>query len=514
MLSLITAIAVAACPYPGNQANLRGADTIDGINDLSGAFYRQHTVDELVLVKNDPGTLYRMRNLYDDDWTWSWEGDTHAWRLAYGPSWDPDCTAPDAEAVTMVDPASTVVYVSSERCNGGISTHKYILKYDFDQPTQTVLHDSGRWQLADTDSYWDDHPNGGGEGLTYVPDSWWTERGWVANRLPGRPEWDPEIHGFEDREAPGLFVVALEGYYNCNDGIYVFDLSAADDEADDSSEVFEDRWLGHIAVGSFCNAVGLEYDPVAEVIWLLCDNNQRIHAIDVNENGALQVTQSYPAGKEGNIEGLAISPEDVGTDGTRPYVLTRDHGAAVPAVFADFEFGITEPLAVTASASYKDHGGIVHGVPSSRLEPRLGGISDLRFDVSWCVDDVAVDLDCASFCGDPSINYLNDGFTVQLDFGTNGITSTDWCDIELSGSVRHEVTVGALEGDVNDTGNVNTVDASAVKVRCGLEIDGYDYPYDLNADGFITSVDFSAVKARYGHSMDTQDGYDPICAPR
>ena len=59
----------------------------------------------------------------------------------------------------------------------------------------------------------------------------------------------------------------------------------------------------------------------------------------------------------------------------------------------------------------------------------------------------------------------------------------------------------ALRGDVNHDLATDTTDASILKLRFGLAVDGTNWMYDFNNDGEINTTDSSQVKLYFGNSV-------------
>ena len=62
-------------------------------------------------------------------------------------------------------------------------------------------------------------------------------------------------------------------------------------------------------------------------------------------------------------------------------------------------------------------------------------------------------------------------------------------------------SMGFLQGDVNNSGSVNSSDISGVKSRAGQTADATNFKFDVNASGAINSSDISSVKARSGLTL-------------
>ena len=116
--------------------------------------------------------------------------------------------------------------------------------------------------------------------------------------------------------------------------------------------------------------------------------------------------------------------------------------------------------------------GLVHGAYTGAVGTSLAGGDQLTITFDPALEDV-------------------DRYVVAL----SGMTS-------LGGAESADPTfeVIALEGDVNHDLATNTTDASILKLRFGLPVDGTTWVYDYNNDGEINTTDFSQVKLKFGNS--------------
>lgn len=71
----------------------------------------------------------------------------------------------------------------------------------------------------------------------------------------------------------------------------------------------------------------------------------------------------------------------------------------------------------------------------------------------------------------------------------------------INGTGNAAVSMGFLQGDVNDSMSVNSSDISAVKSRAGQAVTSSNFKYDVNLSGTIDSSDISTVKLRSGSAM-------------
>jgi hypothetical protein len=158
--------------------------------------------------------------------------------------------------------------------------------------------------------------------------------------------------------------------------------------------------------------------------------------------------------------------------------------------------------AISGARSCRNHGVVEHCLDLlvSNIEPRLGGVQKMEFDLTDPVSSVSASVSCVNN------NYLGvvtvvtpppAGTLVTLTF-VPALPDKDCCKIELSGEVNDTFYVRTLVGDVNRDGGVSSADAASVKARLGQLISSATFQYDVNTDGSISSADFASVKARLG----------------
>lgn len=299
--------AVATCPWPaedgGDATNLStipgdtrcvlGFSVVDNdfSRNLSGAVWNPET-QTLWLVVNNPGTLFAAVQ------------DGGRWRLAeqggVDANWELDEIG-DAEAVTQVDfDQGHMVYTLAE---GGV-----VNQWDTsDFGDVTRVH---HWELAEVRN-----GNGGGEGLTFVPDSFLAAEGFVDS--DGAPY--VSVNGMG-----GLMFVGFQG----NGDLFAYDLDPNDDDG-----VF---LVGRYKTGGDETA-GLEFDRSTSVMHIWHDSSiDQLELIRLSStvSGAdrvmdTQVTYEGPdltREMDDNIEGIAVIPVDACVDGRRRLWLATDGG--------------------------------------------------------------------------------------------------------------------------------------------------------------------------------------------
>ncbi len=166
------------------------------------------------------------------------------------------------------------------------------------------------WSLAEIEN-----GNSGGEGLTFVPDTFLVAQGFV----------DPLGSPYQSVNGMGgLMFVGFQG----NGDLYVYDLNP-----DDNDGVI---FVGQYKTGGNETA-GLEFDRSTGVMHIWHDENiDQLEIVtlasEVVGNGrkmATQVTYSGPdltAEMASNIEGIAVVPVDACVDGRRRLWLLTDGG--------------------------------------------------------------------------------------------------------------------------------------------------------------------------------------------
>jgi hypothetical protein len=151
----------------------------------------------------------------------------------------------------------------------------------------------------------------------------------------------------------------------------------------------------------------------------------------------------------------------------RTIIEHRNNGATELVVRFDMAMDPATTIPANVAAT-----GLVHGAYTGAVGTSLAGGDQLTITFDPALEDV-------------------DRYVVAL----SGMTS-------LGGAESADPTfeVIALEGDVNHDLATNTTDASILKLRFGLAVDGTTWVYDYNNDGEINTTDFSQVKLKFGNS--------------
>ena len=293
---------LATEPWPGSQT-IRTADLAETFNqDLSGLVFDPADPDVLWGAKNKLGTLYKLVRSGD-----SWVPETsNSWGAGKDPKYTDGSGAPDTEGLTIGPDG--FIYAASERNNSasGISRMS-VLRYDPDAPG-TTLTATDEWNL--TGSIPAAGANLGLEGVTWVPDSFLVENGFIDQSTGTAYEpSDYALHG------TGLYVVAVED----TGALHVFAL----DSSGGTSHL-----IATITSG-FPNLADVTFDPERQRLWAVTDDTHdgKTSLLRI-QDGAFVVAEAYdrPAGMPNlNNEGFALSPQSRCVDGVKE-VLWSDDG--------------------------------------------------------------------------------------------------------------------------------------------------------------------------------------------
>jgi hypothetical protein len=311
-------VLVGSCDDKGNALETwPGSPEVDTLDDepqfqanLSGLTF-DPSAGVLWAVDNIPGTLYRLVRSGDgfvidsqNDWS-SGKG------LRY-PSGD---SAPDAEGVTFGASVSAGIYVCAEHDNGRASSSRQsVLRFDATASGDTLIatHD---WDLT---AVLPPAPaNAGIEAITWVPDRYLTERGFLdeAKQHPYVPSEYPE-HG------DGLFFVGVEE----GGAVHVLAL----DHANGAASLLATFATPYGAV------MGLEFARDTSELWFscdeTCDNQSGIFGVDDDAKspsyGRFVLLRRFlrPVGlPNANHEGIALGGESGCVDGQKAVFWADDN---------------------------------------------------------------------------------------------------------------------------------------------------------------------------------------------
>lgn len=278
-------------------------------------------ISGLVFDPADSGVLYAVKNkswifrLVKSDGLWV-PDTSNGWgegkQIFFPGSSDTSTNQPDTEGLTVGSDGA--LYVTTERNNQANNVPlNSVLRFD---PTSSSdqLVATEQWDL--TAEFPELHAgnkteaNLGFEGITFVPDSYLTDHGFVDDSK-GRT-YRP---GDYPRHGDGLYFAALE-----NDGkLYAY---ALNDDGTFHRVSVVDTGMGH--------AMDVQYDADTQRIWALCDNTCGVVStvLKIGPTGTFVPDVAYrkPADLPNvNIEGFALAPNSTCVDGSKD-VLWSDDG--------------------------------------------------------------------------------------------------------------------------------------------------------------------------------------------
>ena len=133
------------------------------------------------------------------------------------------------------------------------------------------------------------------------------------------------------------------------------------------------------------------------------------------------------------------------------------------------------------------------------IDPRAGGIDELEIEVTDASGFTGGVTVICVYAGEMSASVSGtsvNGNTVTVSFSP-ALPDEDACTIELD--CGGSVCVRGLEGDLNLSGETNTVDASQLRIRFGQDAATAGPQWDFNVSGLVTTMDYSQVKVRFGN---------------
>lgn len=276
----------------------------------------------MVFDKADPNVLWAVKN---KSWIFRLVKDTNGlWVPDTANGWGagkeiyfPGTTGePDSEGITQGPDG--MLYTTTERDNAANTiAHNAILAFD-PSANGTSLTAVKEWNLTDefpelktgtkTDA------NLGFEGVTYVPDSYLVDNGFVDQSTGAA--YDPARYPLHGK---GLFFAALE-----NDGkLYAYTLNS---DGSFHRVAVVDTTMGHV--------MDVQYDAALQRVWALCDNtcsvSMTVLGIDATGTMTPQAVYAKPADLPVvNLEGFAIAPASTCVNGART-ALWSDDGISAP----------------------------------------------------------------------------------------------------------------------------------------------------------------------------------------
>ena len=314
--------ALAQDPWPAesvadavNLTSVEGPEPNDFYVDLSGAAWNPET-RTLWVCRNGPTTASKLWALREDGaggFRVDERGGLRAEWIRFG----------DLESVTQADWAEETVYLM-------IEGEERIKEFDVSAyGDERLVND---W---DTRPFLPRDGGAGAEGLTFVPDEFLANAGFV------------DASGSPFASAGGMGGVMMVGHQN-GGGIFVFDC---------------DRASGTFAfVGEYRTAydeiAGLEFDRSTGLLFVWHDENH--HVLEVNDLRSSPVAGAayrrfdavrlFAGPSDANFEGLAIAPADDCRSGERSLFMTIDGGGPTSLLwFRRFEVGCPDVACLEGS---------------------------------------------------------------------------------------------------------------------------------------------------------------------
>lgn len=308
--------------WPGDSLVTYSDDASSNLdNDSSGITYEPATdleAGSLWLVSNDDSRLRQLKLSDTQKWVTQ-----NRWDLVAKSG-----LSIDSEGVTKAEWESPVVYVASEREDGGASKLGVIA---FNTASSTRV---AEWDLTYTpDANAVESPvgaNSGWEGITWIPDS----------HLEGK-FIDPNTEEpYDSKNYPahggGLFILGLEATRSASgfrrkiaNNVYIFALH-------EGGGSFDKIVSFHAGLKS---VMGLEYDRDTRQLWIHCDSackNKSMIFQFGSSDGPINIEEIEPIAelprprglKNLNFEGIAIFPESSCDEGKKRFIWTNDSGEA------------------------------------------------------------------------------------------------------------------------------------------------------------------------------------------
>jgi hypothetical protein len=162
---------------------------------------------------------------------------------------------------------------------------------------------------------------------------------------------------------------------------------------------------------------------------------------------------------------------------------------------------------VVSARSCRDHGPAgwlclelgpgAGGAVGDNVEPRVGGVDRLEFEMDVPVASVTASVACANHTFAGTVTSNADGVTTVVVTFNPPLPDQDCCEVTLGGEAADSYFVAILAGDVDRDRQVLTADAQAVKQRFQTPVSQATARYDITTDGQITTPDASKVKSRF-----------------
>ena len=162
-----------------------------------------------------------------------------------------------------------------------------------------------------------------------------------------------------------------------------------------------------------------------------------------------------------------------------------------------------KPASIISLRSGKDHAGTMYWIDLNSfplIEPRLGGVELIEFNLSCSVSLVSASVECLlNDEYDPaiSVTYV-DQDTIRVYFDPP-LPDQDVSLITLGGNASGSCYVRVLTGEIYYNGIITIDDTIPIIERFGQMVTASNFRYDINTDGSITTADYTSVKQRLGN---------------
>jgi hypothetical protein len=164
----------------------------------------------------------------------------------------------------------------------------------------------------------------------------------------------------------------------------------------------------------------------------------------------------------------------------------------------------TALAAIDQARSCQNHGGTLFCLvfANGEVEPRTPGVTDVEIDFDSPVVTVSATASgsaVGSYAGTITVSAI-DADTVNVNFNP-ALDNQDCWEIVVGGDATGGVILSALRGDIDQNGNTNSADITAIKPSLGLAANAGNFLLDVDANGNINTADITAVKPLLGSGI-------------